>query len=154
MANISMLYRYINPPICVSEVCWACFFLLLFGVEFRFVFETGKDLSLDLLPRFLIWGCISADGAGDLAGVFSLRKVTLRVQKRRVNLSFQGVSAVSAGSSSGDSMRFCLSEFEGEGVGFFSSGMPDAHSRVSDVMKELFSSYLIIRRVLFSTYLK
>ena len=51
--------------------------------------------------------------------MFSLRKVTLRVQKRRVNLSFQGVSAVSAGSSSGDEMRFCLSEFEGEGVGFF-----------------------------------
>lgn len=51
--------------------------------------------------------------------MFSLRKVTLRVQKRRVNLSFQGVSAVSAGSLSGDEMRFCLSEFEEEGVGFF-----------------------------------
>ena len=38
------------------------FFLLLFGVDFRFVFETGKDLSLDLLPRFLILVCISADG--------------------------------------------------------------------------------------------
>ena len=58
------------------------------------------------------------------------------MQKRRVNLSFQGVSAVSAGSLSGDEVRECLSELEKERGLFFSAEMSDAHSRVPDVMKD------------------
>lgn len=154
MANISTLYRYINPLICVSEVCWACFFLLLFGVEFRFVFETGKDLSLDLLPRFLIWGCISADGAGDLAGVFLYAKSRCGCRNGGLICHFREyrlwVPALWVAMRCGS---VCLS-LRGRELVFFSTEMPGAHSRVSDVMKELFSSYLIIRRVLFSTYLK
>ena len=50
-------------------------------------------------------------------------------EKRLVNLSGQGVSTVSFGSSSGDSMRECLSESEGERVGFFGGDVRRAFAR-------------------------